>query len=457
MLALAVRSRRLLTLSLSLGFGLANLPSLAHATFSMESVSQNSTPQKSSGASSIKKLKVVNKVTKVDVLPTLLDSRLYQGQPMGVDLEDLVKYSPRRVYDALTLARAVRARDSRIFQDGETLAGEVTLEAAPIISGDTAVYQIVALIQPAPDGADEVFRKLSVTVAGLPRTITSVQVLADVPISSTDFSISVGLVSRVAVLEDINKGLLLTFPIGVGGLDMGIIGKANHILTPMFHGATLRRSTVLPHLGPAEHQPAYYREEPYMGITNQKGRLSDVAFHITILTDNDWATAGPQYLIRGFDSHGCMRLRLKDLKEFFDIVENGDSEALPVDVDYFVSNRDTAGQPDHTWNPINAVSPYPLREDGYMQVKNFAAPGAPPMAQRDTSDPTDPHPLIILENVSGTPYFTQLDGFDGNDSEILSQFEAAIAKRSIPSASHAPQILPVSASPLPTLTISPPQ
>ncbi len=375
--------------------------------------------------------------TAVQVAPgsPLIDVTLTEGQPIGADIADLLKYEPAGLKDIDLLNRLISHRDPRLFQPGETLKGMVHLQDAPMINGDlVAVYPMVALMsepevpaplaapgqpQEAPIPGAVFFRKFNVTVSRpnnkKPRLVTAVDLTGDVPIENTKFSVEVGLISRMVVLEDDANLIYLTFPIGDGGLDLGIMGLGDRILTPLFQNAVLQRATVQK----ARTFPAYYRGEPYMPITSQHGIVTGVAFHITILEDADWKSLGPNYLIRGFDSHGCMRLRLKDLREFFTIVEQGGSDALPVNVDYFVWEKDQTGT--RTWNPANISHPYPLRVDGYMAVENFADQGQKPKYERDPKE----H-LVVLENTAGEPDLRHLVGMNGDEATDLHEFDDMI-------------------------------
>jgi hypothetical protein len=351
---------------------------------------------------------------------TVTDSRfsklidLNGGEPVGADVEDIVRYTPREYPDlSLFLQLKLGNNPSLFAQDGQ-LESPVRLQAAPVQDPDeTSHFQMSVLIK-GPQN-QEFYRKFQVTLGGKPLQIQEISVLQDIPLNQVKFTVEVGLVSRLVILRDQQHGLTLNFPLGVGSLDFGVSEPGNRILTPLFHNATLRSATVTH----SRIKPDYYRGQPFMPITNQHGVQTPIAFHITILNDDEWADGkGANFLIRGFDSHGCMRLRLKDLTEFFDVVIRGGSRALPVTVDYFVFKKNADGSLDTSFDPENISNPYPLRMDGYKQVQNFADPGQPPQAQRDDTE----EQLLILQDVPGVPDLSNLDGFSADDATDLQTF-----------------------------------
>ena len=221
----------------------------------------------------------------------------------------------------------------------------------------------------------------------------------------------------MVLLEDPDRDIALLYPLGVGGLDPGLINwVGTSLMTPLFQGATLHRKTVVSH----RDYPTYYHGMPFMPITTARGTLTPIAFHITILTDADWKSKGSDFLVRGFDSHGCMRLRQKDLMEYYTIVMNGGSDVLPVNVDYFIFKRLelSAGARDLMYGFLEVEHPYPLNDEYYQRVKNFAAKGQTPRYERDPKEN-----LPIMEKVSGVPDLTHLKGFTADDMLDLKIFD----------------------------------
>src|SRR6185437_9079949 len=129
---------------------------------------------------------------------------------------------------------------------------------------------------------------------------------------------------------------------------------------------------------------------------------------------------GSMYLVRGFDLHGCMRLRSRDLHEFFEIVAEGGSEALPVNVNYFIYNRGKDGSRRQPNGLIPVTGAYPYFTAYYQSVKNVAPPGKPPQPIRDPKE----H-LLDLDPIRQAPdsVLTNLKGFTAADREDLKTFQ----------------------------------
>ena len=138
-----------------------------------------------------------------------------------------------------------------------------------------------------------------------------------------------------------------------------------------------------------------------MPITNSSGVRTAIAFHITILGDAEAQKYGLNYLVRGFESHGCMRMREKDLMEFFTIVMNGADEKIPVDVDNRIPKRNELGQRDRQLGPSNLSHVYPVNTGSYVRVTRFPTP---PFFRRD-----DVEHLVIMDRASGQPDFRKLE------------------------------------------------
>jgi hypothetical protein len=224
-------------------------------------------------------------------------------------------------------------------------------------------------------------------------------VVKEVNLADTHFSIYTGLEDRLTLVEDEANGLAFAFPLGVGGIDENVMGEGYRILTPKFHGATLQRATV----NPARTDPAYYRGHPFMPITTAKGSVTAIAFHITILGDEEANQYGLNYLQRGFESHGCMRMRDKDLSELFTIVMKGGSDKLPVTVDTHVWNKNAEGVRDASAGAADIVTAYPVETDSYMRVTYF--PEAPHYKRDDIPN----EHLVMMDRARGQPDLRKLD------------------------------------------------
>lgn len=332
---------------------------------------------------------------------------------LWADVDDIVAYAPKAMPDAKLIQTAANT-DARFTAGQAQFKFGLHFEYMPITQADgSSLFRADAMMT---DKKGELFfRKFDIKVAGQPRAITDVQILADTPLKTMHFTVNTGLIDRMVVLEDVENDVMLVFPLGVGGLDEGVLYHGETLLTPQFHKAWLDRR----HVNPARTSPAYYRGKPFMPITNAAGTVTPFAFHITILSDQDWKKQGGNYLVRGFESHGCMRLRQKDLMQFFTIVEKGADARLPVNVDYFVWNRNEWGDRDQSQGQVKEIHPYPL-ENSYMRIKNFARPGQTPVGRRDGEN------LYIMEQVNQEPNLSKLRDFNADDVKDDSVFDGLV-------------------------------
>jgi hypothetical protein len=325
------------------------------------------------------------------------DSYLSRKSILAVDLRDLAALSPELLPEASIILKSIKgspktyglAADSRIFG--------IELSAAPVVIEDGTKLPLLMLVSDKKLG--RVFRKLDVSVTGQPGAVSAVSVVQDIPLAKTHFTIRAGLLQRKAILEDREHGIRKIYPLAAGGVDMGITPASRGrtgIMTPLFARATIGRSTAIA----SRTFPDYYRGLPFIPLTRADGTRTPIAFHIL---------QEPQ-LLRGFESHGCMRLREKDLNELYAIVAFGGSPTIQVDVTLELEESD-----DH---------PYKHRDDGYVAVRNCAKAGQKPRSCRDE------HGLTITHDVQGRPPFEKLVGFDGDDMTPaeLARFEQGPAE-----------------------------
>jgi hypothetical protein len=340
------------------------------------------------------------------------------NSPLWVDLQDVAKYRSDLLPDASLIVNAFNGDSAMMSPDGAVLTGGVELQDFPLADtdGKGVTYRNVTAMMASQNNVS-FFRFFSIHVSnsGSKHQIDEIQIQKDVPLSKAQFMINTGLIQRLVILNDIQDNIEIVYPLGVGGVDEGVIHPGvNSMLTPLFSGAVLKRSTVTK----SRHIPTYYRDLPFMPITTKRGLLTPIAFHVSILSDEDWATRGPNYLVRGLESHGCMRLRKKDLMEMFTIVEQGALSEIPVNVDLFAFNIGADQIPSPSEGIPTELHVYPMTVDYYERPKNMAAPGEPPLAARDPIE----H-LIILEDAPGQPDFSKLTGFSADDLTDLKVFD----------------------------------
>lgn len=150
--------------------------------------------------------------------------------------------------------------------------------------------------------------------------------LADsINLKQTDFSIETALVDRKVIIKDERNNIRIVFPIGVGAFDEGVINEGvTTLLTPRFSNGNIPKSSIIS----KREMPRYFKGKPFIRIHDGEKR-TEIGFHIEI---ND-------YFNRGFDSHGCMRLRENDLQALHDLLMYGAKNATPVTVKYRIGDE----------------------------------------------------------------------------------------------------------------------
>ncbi len=134
-----------------------------------------------------------------------------------------------------------------------------------------------------------------------------------IDLSDTRFEIKVGLRNRRTIIQDtIRNELKFVLPVGVGALDLGIsrIGVYKS-MTPIYIDQQI--DTDLNQVSWAHRDDqTYYQNKPFIRFRTNKSEFmgwSTIGFHIQ----------QNRIFRRGFDSHGCMRLRAQDLDALFRI------------------------------------------------------------------------------------------------------------------------------------------
>jgi hypothetical protein len=322
-----------------------------------------------------------------------------------VDLRDLAEFRSRQLPEIPILLQQFKAKPSRYFgrgvrfplkgvkADPRTRAGTVygvELFQEPRRYRDqlTDLF-VVALVHSPAEGF--FFRRMQVRVSLARRKVVGLHIQGDEPLSDSRFSIEVNLAERMAVLTDEVTGRKKAYPLGVGAIDPGItdMSRGRTIsLTPLFRDAALERSAAIE----ARSEPAHFKSMPFLRLVRRDGAWTAIAFHIQ---------QGPK-LGRGFESHGCLRLRERDLYELHALLMNQDRSRIPVQI--------------RLKGEEQAAHPYPKRNKTYFKVKNFESnPDKPARAERD-----EEHNLIVLERArGGVPLadLLELDGDTMNASE----------------------------------------
>ncbi|MBI3542673.1 MAG: L,D-transpeptidase [Deltaproteobacteria bacterium] len=303
---------------------------------------------------------------------------------VSVDLRDVAEFSAGEF-------PAARAALEALGKPGETLFGVELADEPRWIDGGTNVrFTTVALVKTR---AGIVSRKteLKWTVSD---GIVDARLVDEVPLNKLDFTIRVSLLQRKLILEDRSGRIRKIYPLAVGGFDEGV-SEGNRgktvLVTPAYGNASVNANTAIEH----QNHPAYYMNLPFIPISRRDRWVSPVAFHISIdnpdgellrkardpKTGRIVEKARPSF--RAFSSHGCMRLRRKDLLELYQIVMGNKSRAIAVDVAMTQPDSD-----DH---------PFPLNDSAYEAVVDCASKGSRSRSCQDG------HGLVLMRPVHRAP------------------------------------------------------
>lgn len=141
-----------------------------------------------------------------------------------------------------------------------------------------------------------------------------------IDIEDTRFKATIGLKERSLILEDqAYSDLKIVVPVGVGALDLGVSSPDTYqLMTPLYEGQNI--DTDLNQVSWAHRDDkSYYKGKPFIRYRmnrSQYGGWSTIGLHIQ----------QNRVFVRGFDSHGCMRLRPEDLDAVYRVLMNTENE-----------------------------------------------------------------------------------------------------------------------------------
>lgn len=235
---------------------------------------------------------------------------------IGVRLDDLVQSYGSKFQDLANVNNKLK-KDFAAYlskSDIETLHNLYLVELPKTLNGVT-YYKLQAFV--AYKDKSLSFETIIVSSSASEFTVN----LADTTnLKQTDFVIETSLVDRKVIIKDETKNIRMVFPIGVGAFDEGVLNEGvTSLLTPRFTNANIPKSSIIS----KREMPRYFKGKPFIRIHDGEKR-TEIGFHIEI---ND-------YFNRGFDSHGCMRLRENDLQALHDLLMFGPKAATPVIVQY---------------------------------------------------------------------------------------------------------------------------
>ncbi len=277
-----------------------------------------------------------------------------QNKVVGVRLDDMVNSYPQAILGLPNIAVLIKKNPSYFFQQSEIEdVRDVFFNQMPSESSTLTTLEVVAFVKYKKNVYT--FEKMLISYSPGAKTLADlfVQSEAVYPLSEMNFRASVGLVDRKLIIEDEMKDIKLVFPIGVGSFDEGTMNEGRYsLLTPRFKNGYIDQREVIS----KRSKPRYFQGLPFIRISNGNeghSEVTPIGFHIEI---ND-------SFVRGFDSHGCMRLREMDLMAFHDLIVFGSQQKIPLVIQYKLSDL--------------ADHPIGKRNKSYKAILNRGAPGNP--------------------------------------------------------------------------------
>ena len=285
---------------------------------------------------------------------------------VGVKLEDVVNNYSNLVPGLVNLSNHLKKSPKIFFKNGNVLVvHNVFLNKIPENRDGQVTVNLTAYVK-----YKEVsnFEKLTINYNNRALTPADLSIVTDevINLKNMSFKLDVGLVDRKVIAEDSVNNIKMVFPIGVGGFDEGVLNEGVvSLLTPRFHNGFLDQRAVIS----KREKPRYFDGKPFIRILKGTSLVDDmtaIGFHTEI---ND-------SFVRGFDSHGCMRLRLPDLMMLHDLIMDGGVRQTPITVVYRTLDPSDhpAGKRNKLYKTVTnngtVDSPFfPLDKDNLVQLR----------------------------------------------------------------------------------------
>lgn len=292
---------------------------------------------------------------------------------IGVKLDDLVNNFPSLVPGLANVAANIKKTPEAFFQNGNIqVVHTVFLSKLPEVTPGQVRLNLTAFVK--YKNASK-FEKIVVSYNNGAKKMEEVSIQSENTIDIRDmaFKMNVGLVERKLIITEPAFDIKLVFPIGVGGFDEGVLNEGKvTLITPRFHNGFIDQRSVIS----KREKPRYFDGKPFIRILKGPDIRTDetaIGFHTEI---ND-------SFVRGFDSHGCMRLRVPDLMALHDLIMDGSVGQTPINIVYRTADPadHPAGKRNKTYKTVLNVgtkeSPFfPLDRDNLVQL-TYKESGAP--------------------------------------------------------------------------------
>lgn len=321
----------------------------------------------------------------ITILSTFLSQKAYsapyplaasdKNKVVGVRVDDFRKYSETKIPRLKELIYTMKMQPERFFKHPVLELHGIYFRALPEIEGSTVILKVDAMIAHNeyfksreelgwPGGIDlteyekyekvlrfrdVVFERLTVRYNSGDGALNAKADLDQViDLKNTEFEVNVAMLDRRIIMTDKRSDLRFVFPTGLGSLDIKTEFNDVRLLTPIYKNAFLDKARAIY----ARKKPSYFEGKPFIRITTKedpsKGHTA-IGFHI----DQSGGS-----LIRGFVSHGCLRMKERDLYFMYEIVRFGTPQRISVNTRYRI-------QGDLTNHP------YPMKNSSYSRLKKY--------------------------------------------------------------------------------------
>jgi hypothetical protein len=244
---------------------------------------------------------------------------------IGVRVADLVATFPNVIPGLANIDAIIKKSPESFFnQNSIEVLHDVYVSKMPELNGDTVKLSLVGFVKYKNQTLD--FERIVITYNTNAKQLSDLIIQSEgiLPLKDMKFEVKVGLVDRKLIIQDKMKDIKLVFPIGVGSFDEGVMNEGQiSLVTPRFQIGFIDQRAVIS----KRSKPRYFAGKPFIRILKGTDLTTDstsIGFHIEINTS----------FVRGFDSHGCMRLREQDLMAFHDLIMYGDELQTPITIKY---------------------------------------------------------------------------------------------------------------------------
>lgn len=320
----------------------------------------------------------------VTILSTFLLNKAYaapikieaadKNKVVGVRLKDFRRYAKTQVPRLKEISYMMDMQPELFFKSPVLQLHGTFFRATPEINGDIVTLYVDAMIahnefyksreelgwpsnfnlteQEEKDKTlrfrDVVFERITVSYKTSGTLSPVVNLVELIDLKDTEFQVNVAMIDRRVMLTDNRSSLRFTYPTGLGSFDDHTEFNDVRLLTPIYKNSFLdKRRAIF-----AREKPSYFEGKPFIRVTTKedpsKGHTG-IGFHI----DQNKGS-----LVRGFVSHGCLRLREMDLYMMYDIVRFGTPQRISVNTRYRIAGD-------------KANHPYPLKTSSYSRLKKY--------------------------------------------------------------------------------------